>query len=106
MEPQGQDRLLRCAPLDPLVRGARLKDPDEGLSPLAKSYRAAAPWLSAVWQFTGSALFGVAAGYGLDRWVGTGPWGLIIGGMGGSAVGFYAFIRTANRLMEEQKKKP
>lgn len=81
-----------------------LKDPDDGLSPLAKSYRAAAPWLSAVWQFTGSALFGVAAGYGLDRWVGTGPWGLIVGGMGGSAVGFYAFIRTANRLMEEQSK--
>ena len=99
-------QLLRCAPPDRLVRGARLKDPDndEGLSPLAKSYRAAEPWLSAVWQFTGSALFGVGAGYGLDRWVGTGPWGLIIGGMGGSAVGFYAFIRKANQLSEQQKK--
>ncbi len=97
---------MRCAPQDPLVRGARLKDPDEGLSPLAQSYRAAEPWLSAVWQFTGSALFGVGAGYGLDRWLGIGPWGLIIGGMGGSAVGFYAFIRKANKLMEEQKKKP
>ena len=49
-------------------------------------------------------MFGVGAGYGLDRWLGIGPWGLIIGGMGGSAVGFYAFIRTANRLMDEQKK--
>jgi hypothetical protein len=31
--------------------------------------------------------------------------GLLIGGLGGSAVGFYAFIRTANRLMDEGKKK-
>ena len=60
--------------------------------------------MSAVWQFTGSALFGVGAGYGLDRWLGIGPWGLIVGGMGGSAVGFYAFIRKSNQLMAEQKK--
>ena len=83
-----------------------LKDPDDGLSPLAKSYRAAAPWLSAVWQFTGSALFGVAAGYGVDKGLGSGPWGLIIGGLGGSAVGFYTFIHTTNKLTKEQSKKP
>lgn len=84
----------------------RLKDdPDEGLSPLARSYRAAAPWLAAVWQFVGAALFGVAVGYGADRWLGVSPVGLLIGGLGGSAVGFYAFIRAANRLMEEGKKK-
>jgi F0F1-type ATP synthase assembly protein I len=40
----------------------------------------------------------------LDKWLGIGPWGLIVGGMGGSAVGFYAFIRSANKLMDEQKK--
>ena len=84
-----------------------LKDPDDdGLSPLAKSYRAAAPWMNAVWQLTGSTLFGVAAGYGLDRWAGTGPWGLLVGGLGGSAVGFYAFIRATNKLTREQSKKP
>ncbi len=80
-----------------------LKDPDEGLSQLAKSTRAAAPWLAAVWQFTGSVLFLVAAGYGLDKYAGTGPWGLIVGGMVGSGVGFYAFIRSTNRLMKQQK---
>lgn len=80
-----------------------LKDPNDGLSPLAKSSQAAAPWLSAVWQFTGSVLFLVAAGYGVDRWAGTGPWGLVIGGMVGSGVGFYAFIRTSNRLMKEEQ---
>lgn len=102
------DQVSHCPPTPRLVRGARLKEgpeEDEGLSPLAKSYRAATPWLNAVWQFTGSALFGVAVGYGVDRWLESTPWGLVVGGMGGSAVGFYAFIRSANRLMDAGKKK-
>ena len=79
-----------------------LKEPNDGLSPLARSTRAAAPWLSAVWQFTGSVLFLVGAGYALDTYAATKPWGLVVGGMVGSGVGFYAFIRTANRLMKEE----
>jgi ATP synthase protein I len=75
------------------------------LSPLARTYRAAEPWLSAVWQFTGSALFGVVVGYGLDRWWGTKPYALLIGGLLGSAVGFYAFIRSVTRLLDEQSRK-
>lgn len=82
-----------------------MKDPDDGLSPLAKSYRAAAPWLNAVWQFTGSALFGVGVGYGVDQHWGTTPWGLIVGGVVGSGAGFYAFIRSTNRLLDAQSKK-
>jgi F0F1-type ATP synthase assembly protein I len=82
-----------------------LKDPDEGLSPLAKSYRAAAPWLNAVWQFTGSAMFGVGVGYAVDQHWGVTPWGLVIGGAVGSGTGFYAFIRSTNRLLEEQSKR-
>jgi ATP synthase protein I len=82
-----------------------LKDPDDGLSPLAKQSRAATPWLNAVWQFTGSVFFLVAVGYGADRWLGTGPWGLAVGGLLGSAVGFFAFIRTANHLMDAEKNK-
>lgn len=81
-----------------------MSEPDDGLSPLARSYRAAAPWLSAVWQFTGSALVGVAMGYGLDRWWGSNPWGLLVGGLVGSGVGFYAFIRSTTKLMDEQSK--
>jgi len=82
-----------------------LKDPNDGLSPLARQSRAATPWLNAVWQFTGSVFFLAAVGYGLDRWLGWAPWGLAVGGLSGSAVGFYFFIRTANRLMEQEKKK-
>jgi F0F1-type ATP synthase assembly protein I len=70
---------------------------------MARAYRASAPWLDAVWRFTGGALFGVGAGYAFDAWRGTGPWGLVVGGMVGSGVGFYAFITTANRLMAQQK---
>lgn len=75
------------------------------MSPLARSYRAATPWLNAVWQFTGSALFGVAVGYGVDWKWGTKPWGLIIGGLVGSAAGFYAFITNATKLLNEQSKR-
>lgn len=97
--------VLRCV-FHPVCYAARaLGDPDDGLSPLAKSYRAAAPWLNAVWQFTGSALFGVAVGYGIDHWAGTKPFGLVVGGLVGSGVGFYAFIRSATRLLDEQSKK-
>jgi ATP synthase protein I len=57
-----------------------------------------------VWQFTGSALVGVGAGYWVDKHFGVSPWGLVIGGTVGSAAGFYAFVRTTNRLMDAQKK--
>lgn len=97
---------LRCRPPRPLVRArAILKDPDDGLSPLAKSYRAAAPWLDAVWQLTGSAMMGTAMGYGVDRYFGVEPWGLVVGAVVGSGVGFYAFIRSTTRLSDAQAKK-
>ncbi|MGV3622332.1 MAG: AtpZ/AtpI family protein [Archangium sp.] len=79
-------------------------DEDEGLSSLAKADRAAAPWLNVVWQFTGSVIVGVGAGWGIDRWAGSSPWGLIIGGMVGSGIGLYAFIRSSNRLLKTEKK--
>lgn len=80
-----------------------LSDPDDGLSPLAKSTRAAEPWLNAVWQFTGSVIVMVGVGYAVDRFAHTTPWGLIVGGLIGTGVGFYAFIRTSNRLAAEEK---
>lgn len=76
---------------------------DDGLSALARAYRNAAPWLSAVWQFTGTALVGAAAGYGLDRWLGTGPWALVGGVVLGNALGLFAFMRAVTRLMEKKQ---
>lgn len=77
---------------------------DKQLSAVARIYQEAGPWLSAVWQFTGSTLVLVAVGYFVDRKLGTKPWGLVVGGLVGSAVGFYAFIRATNRLIDAKKK--
>lgn len=70
---------------------------------MSRAYREAAPWLSAAWQFVGTAMVGVAVGYGWDAWRGTGPWGLLVGGLGGSALGMFAFIRTSLKLLEKKK---
>jgi F0F1-type ATP synthase assembly protein I len=59
-----------------------------------------------VWRFTGSALVGVGAGYAVDRYVvGTGSYGVLVGGLVGSGVGFYAFIRGATKLLDAQSKR-
>lgn len=85
-----------------------MKDPDDGLSKLAKSTRAAAPLLNAVWRLIGSVFLLVGVGYGVDRYQGTGPYGLLVGGLLGSAVGLYSLIHAANTLMQSdaKKKKP
>ena len=41
---------------------------------------------------------GLIVGYLLDRWLGTGPWLLVVGLVLGAAAGFYEFIRAASRL--------
>jgi ATP synthase protein I len=35
-------------------------------------------------------------GYGLDRWLGTGPWLLVVGVVLGAAAGFLAVYRLVN----------
>jgi len=72
------------------------KEPDS--SALARVYREAAPWLSVAWQFTGSVLGGVAVGYFIDRQWGLTPWGLVVGGLAGSTLGFVAFLRATSRM--------
>lgn len=73
-------------------------------SAVARAYRAAAPWLSATWQFVGAALVGVGLGYGVDRWLGsTKGYGLVVGGLVGSTLGCVAFIKTALKLLERKQ---
>ena len=67
---------------------------DEELSEAARQLRAAQPYISAVWKLVGGAVFGVVAGYFLDKWLGTSPWILIGLSSLGISVGFYAFIRA------------
>ena len=45
------------------------------------------------------ALF-TAIGYGIDRWLGSAPWGLLIGAGLGFTVGLRAMIRAARRAFK------
>ena len=38
-----------------------------------------------------------AVGYGVDRWAGTEPWGVLIGLLLGMVVGFYELVKAVSR---------
>lgn len=48
-----------------------------------------------------SVVIGTLGGYGLDRWLGTSPWFLLIGFFFGAAAGFLNIIRL---IASEEKK--
>ncbi len=73
-------------------------EPNEELSTTARTMRAAAPYLGAVWKLVGSAVFGVGVGYYLDGRLGTKPWMLVGLSTVSIAVGFYAFTRDLLRM--------
>lgn len=80
-------------------------DPDEGLSSLARNYRAAAPWLSAVWRLFGGVGMGVVGGVFIDRWLGSSPVATLIGALLGMGAGFYGFIQGVMALSKKQGEK-
>jgi ATP synthase protein I len=80
-----------------------LGDPDEGLSPLAKGYQAAAPWLSAVWRLFGGVGLGVLVGVFIDRKFESSPVATLIGSLIGMGVGFYGFVKGVMDLAKKQK---
>jgi ATP synthase protein I len=78
------------------------KDDGAELSDAARSMRAATPYIGAVWKLVGGAVFGVLAGYFLDRYFGTTPWILVGLSTAGISVGFYGFIRDMLKLGKKQ----
>ena len=80
-----------------------MADPDDGLSPLAKGYRAAGPWLSAVWRLFGGVGVGVAVGVFIDRKLESSPVATLLGSLLGMGVGFYGFIKGVMDLAKKQK---
>jgi ATP synthase protein I len=81
-----------------------LPDPDDELSPMAKTYREAGPWLEASSMLTGGAVFGLLAGWALDKWMGWNqPWGIIICSALGIVVGFVGFIRAVLKMGKKKK---
>jgi F0F1-type ATP synthase assembly protein I len=61
---------------------------------LQENVNRSAPIAAASYTLIGAIILLGAIGYGLDRWLGTGPWFLISGLMAGIVVGFYELIRT------------
>lgn len=80
-------------------------DPDEGLSSLAKGYRAAAPWLSAVWRLFSGVGLGVVGGIFIDRWLGSSPVATLLGALLGMGAGFYGFVRGVMELSKKPDEK-
>jgi len=76
---------------------------DDGLSPTARAMRSAQPYVDAVWKLFGGLAVGVLGGYFLDKYAGTGPWGLVGLSLVGIVFGFYAFISAMLRLDKRKK---
>ena len=47
-------------------------------------------------ELVASTVLGAGLGYGLDRWLGTGPWLLVVGVVLGAVAGFLAVYRLVN----------
>lgn len=45
-----------------------------------------------------SVLVFLGIGYAVDLWLKSTPWGVVVGVVLGSAIGFYQFIRIANQI--------
>jgi ATP synthase protein I len=59
--------------------------------------REAAPYLSLGTSLAATVLLGVGAGYWADRWFGTTPWLLLLGGGIGIGTGLWQFYLTVSR---------
>ena len=55
-------------------------------------------------QLIGGVLVGVAAGFGIDAYAGTTPWGTIVGVLVGFGVSVWLAVRTAKRLGDKALK--
>jgi ATP synthase protein I len=53
---------------------------------------------AAAFSLFAAVVAGLIIGWLLDRWLGTGPWLLIVGLVLGAAAGFYEFIRASSKL--------
>jgi F0F1-type ATP synthase assembly protein I len=66
----------------------------EDRSSFAEAMRRAAPYLNLGLTFAITVGLGVAAGWGLDRWLGTSPWLLLAGMFLGLVAAFVGFYQT------------
>lgn len=53
---------------------------------------------AAAFSLFAAVVSGLLLGWLLDRWLGTGPWLLVVGIVLGAVAGFYEFIRTTAKI--------
>ena len=71
---------------DPFLAGS--------LQALQENIRRAGPAATASYTLIGAILLLGGLGYGLDRWLETSPWLLLIGLLAGLIIGFYELAKT------------
>lgn len=82
--------------------------PEDGKAPstsadAAEAWRKSQPYFDAVWQLVGGVGLGVGGGYLVDRWLHTGPWGMVVGSVLGMTSGFIGFFRSISRAGKKQQ---
>ena len=92
--PRESERPLSSAPEEE-------EGPDEetASSALMKAMRDVAPYLDLGWRLAGSAAFPPLIGIAVDVWLGTLPWGLLVG----SVLGLSAAVLQLTRLQDDFK---
>ncbi len=82
----------RAAALE--ARAVKAPNPAAGEAAVGQAYRIIA-------ELLGGVLIGLAVGAMVDRFAGTGPWGMIGGVLLGFVLSIFLARRTANRLMAQ-----
>ena len=82
----------RAAALE--ARAVKAPNPATGEAAVGQAYRIIA-------ELLGGVLIGLAVGAMVDRFAGTGPWGMIGGVLLGFVLSIFLARRTANRLMAQ-----
>jgi F0F1-type ATP synthase assembly protein I len=75
-----------------------LYQPDAEPESQAEATRKSGLAYGAVIALVGSILFFLAIGWAVDKFFQSSPWGIVIGILFGSIVGFYQFIRVSSKL--------
>ena len=69
----------------------------DGAGDWGRALREAAPYLGIGVSLAATMGLCVGAGYWIDKWLGSTPTGLIVGGVLGIAVALYQFFKTVSR---------
>jgi F0F1-type ATP synthase assembly protein I len=77
-----------------MQQGRRAHSVARSLRALQRNMERAGPAAAASYSLVGAILLFGAIGYGVDRWLGTEPWGLAGGRAVGLVTGFYQLARA------------